>query len=62
MRNPAIDMPEGHWEVMLEALAALLDNETTDRYRRTRALTATRRIHAALHKRDEYATIHRKED
>mgnify|MGYP000034541660 CR=1 FL=1 len=62
MRKPAITMPEGHWEVMLEALAALLDNETTGAYQRTRALTATRRIHAALRKHDHYATLHPKEE
>jgi hypothetical protein len=48
MSKPAITMPAEHWDVLLDALALAIDSGKLDHYKKTRALTAARRIQHAL--------------
>jgi hypothetical protein len=54
-------MPLEHWHVVVDAMAVALETGSLSTFQKTRVLTATRRIHAALHTHDDYATLHPKE-
>lgn len=58
MSKPAISMPLEHWRVVVDAMAVALETGSLSTFQKTRVLTATRRIHAALHTHDDYATLH----